>query len=67
MTAILKAKAYLNEQFEHVSEIRSYMQDVTDDGVFTKADVSKFDDETIIAIVDDLRDQFRQQFGHLFN
>ena len=62
---VKEAKKYILDTFKHQSEIRSYMQDVTEDGVFNKEDVAKFDNETLVAIAEDMQYQFKCEFGHL--
>ncbi len=57
---------YVNMRFEYETELRSYAQDKTCDGVFTKDQFQTFDKETQIDIAEDLKYQFKQEFGYLF-
>ena len=59
----IEAKKYIEMRFEYESELKSYFQEFTDNGVFTKKDLIKFDNETLINVANDLRYQFKCEFG----
>lgn len=60
-----EALEYLKYYFLYNTEARSYSQDITDDGVFTYGQTLEFDDETLINVVEDLKDQIREEIGYL--
>ena len=62
-----EALEYLKYYFLYNTEARSYMQDETDEGVFTHAQALKFDDETLICVAEDLKDQIREELGYLID
>jgi hypothetical protein len=66
-TKVREARAYILDRFKHEQELRSYCQDVTYDGVFRREDVKRFDAETLIDVCEDLRYQFKCEFGWLLS
>jgi hypothetical protein len=61
-----QAIKYVKMRFTHESELRSYAQDETDNGVFTLQQFLTFDDETKIDVAEDLQYELKQEFGYLF-
>lgn len=60
-----RAKNYLLSLFDEgfYTEMRSISHEVTEDGVFTKSDVSKFTNEELVNVAEDIRYQIRCEIG----
>lgn len=52
-----RAKKIIDKYFTLHTEARSIWQEVTADGVFTKDDVDRFEDDELIAVAEDLEGQ----------
>jgi len=64
---VKQAKKYINERFKFETELRSYAQDITIDGVFNKDQFETFPNSVAIGIAEDLKYQFKEEFGYLLN
>lgn len=62
-----QALEYLKYYFQFNTEARSYMQDITDNGVFTEGQALEFDDDMLIEVAEDLKYQIRQEVGYLID
>ena len=68
-TEVKKAIQYVKSYFTDLghSEARSYMQDYTDNGVFTFDEFLKFPPDVQVDVAEDLQDQIRQEVGWMLD